>query len=114
MNLEENIKKWVTLDNQQKKINDEVKKLRDEKNEISKNIFNYCSENNIESPTINISDGKLNFVNQKQANIMSYKFLEDCFKLYFSDERQAEELLTFIKEKRIYTNSLSIKRFYNN
>ena len=113
MNLEENIKKWVILDNQQKKINDQVKKLRDEKNEISTKIFSYCNENNITSPTINISDGKLNFVNFKQANIISYKFLEDCFKSYFSNDNQAEELLNFIKEKRTYTNTQTIKRFYN-
>ena len=28
MSLEENIKKWVVLDNQQKKLNEQVKELR--------------------------------------------------------------------------------------
>ena len=114
MNLEDNIKKWVLLDNQQKKINEQVKKLRDEKNELSENIFDYCNKNNITSPTINISDGRLSFANTKQANIISYKFLEDCFKIYFDNERQVEELMTLIKEKRTYTNNKVIKRIYNN
>ena len=31
MSLEENIKKWVVLDNKQKKINEEIKEIREKK-----------------------------------------------------------------------------------
>ena len=44
MSFEENIKKWVSLDNQLKTINEKVKKLRDEKNSTEDFIMNYVEE----------------------------------------------------------------------
>ena len=111
--LEENIQKWVVLDNNQRKINEQIKEIRNKKNELSNNILHHFSSNNMKVPTINISDGKLNFIEVKQANVLSYKFLEDCFNEYFSDDYKTRELLDFIKNKRTYTNAQSIKRLYN-
>lgn len=112
MNLEEKIKKWVALDNHHKKINEQIKKVREEKNLLSNDVFNHFSENNITPPNVNISDGKLRFIETVQSNVLSYKFLEDCFKEYFEDD-EAIDLLTFIKSKRTYTRAKSIKRIYN-
>jgi hypothetical protein len=41
MNIEESIKKWVVLDNQHKKLNSQISKLRDDKNELTQTIINY-------------------------------------------------------------------------
>ena len=49
----------------------------------------------------------------KTANVISYKFLEDCFKEYFNNEKDSQQLIEFIKSKRSYTMSSSIKRTYN-
>ena len=112
MGLEENIKKWVVLDNQHKVINEQIKLIRGKKNELSGDIINHLSSTN-KTLTINISDGRLNLVETKQANILSYKFLEECFNEYFNDDKKANDLLSFIKDKRTYTTSSSIKRLYN-
>jgi diacylglycerol kinase family enzyme len=114
MNVEERIKRWVVLDNNHKKINEQAKTLREEKNGISTDIFNYFAEKNIQSPTINISDGRLNFVETKQANIISFKFLDECFKEYFDDDAKSSELMEFIKSKRSFTTTSGIKRIYKN
>ena len=47
--LIENIKTWVTYDSQIKLINDKTKILRENKNELTKNICNYATTNNINS-----------------------------------------------------------------
>ena len=113
MSLEENIKKWVVLDNQQKKLNEQVKDLRDKKNDLTTNIITNFSDKNIKSPIIKISDGRLSLIETQHANVMSFKFLLDSFKEYFDDEKEANKLLDFVKSKRTFTNVSSIKRIYN-
>lgn len=112
MSLETNIKEWVQLDNKHKKLNDEVKQIRDKKTEVSDIILKHCNDKSIR-PTINISDGVLKLVDTQQANTLTYKFLSDCFSKYFNDTEQSEKLMEFIKNERTYTNVQSIKRTYN-
>lgn len=114
MSLESNIKKWVILDNNYKKLNEEIKEIREKKSIINNNIIQYFSTNNIKNPTINISDGKLNISNIKQLdNALTYKFLENCFYEYFDDKDKTKELLDFIKSKRTFSINTTIRRIYN-
>ena len=113
MSLEENIKKWVVLDNQQKKLNEQVKELRTKKNDLTTNIITNFSEKNMKSPIIKISDGRLSLIETQHTNVMSFKFLLDTFNEYFDDEKEANKLLDFVKGKRTFTNVPSIKRIYN-
>jgi hypothetical protein len=115
MNIEDSIKKWVVLDNQHKKLNSQISNLRDEKNELTKDIITYYDLKNAKYPNINISDGKLSFVQQKIANPLSLKFLEQCFKEFFEDYDSTsikEELIEFIKSKRTHNNTTYIRRSY--
>ena len=41
MNFQENIKKWVSLDNELKTIHEKTKQLREDKNAIEEGILNY-------------------------------------------------------------------------
>jgi hypothetical protein len=113
MSLQENIKTWVSLDNEVRRINKKLQEIKSKKNEINDNILNYFHENNINAPTINISDGKLQLIETKQANALTYKFLEECLNDYFKDEKETEKLINFIKSKRSYNLNQSLKRFYN-
>ena len=116
MNIEDSIKKWVVLDNQHKKLNGQITKLRDEKNDLTKDIITYYDSKNAKYPNINISDGKLSFIEQKQTNALSLKFLEQCFEEFFKNYDSnsiKEELIEFIKSKRTHNISTNIKRVYN-
>jgi hypothetical protein len=112
MNIEENIKKWVVLDNQCKNLNNQIKLLRNEKGEITHNLITEFERKNTKFPSINISDGKLSLINTKIGNVISYNFLLDCFNDFFKDDIQANELLEFIKSRRTYNNTFNIKRTY--
>jgi len=113
MNIEENIKLWVVLDNKNKYLNNEIKTIRNKKNDITQNLIKEFERNNKKFPTINISDGKLNLINTKIGNVISYNFLLECFNEFLKDDIQAKELLEFIKSKRTYNNIFNIKRIYN-
>ena len=48
----------------------------------------YYNDRNMKFPIINISDGKLNLVQQNISNPISIKFLENCFNEYFEDDEK--------------------------
>lgn len=112
MPLDENIKRWVVLDNQCKTLNQQIKDVREKKNTLNDEILGYFNEKNTKFPTINISDGRLTYSSIKQGNIISYKFLDECFKEFFEDENDAEQLMDLIKTKRTFNIVHSIKRTY--
>lgn len=116
MNIEDSIKKWVVLDNQHKKLNGQITKIRDEKNDLTKDIIMYYDLKNAKYPNINISDGKLSFIEQKQTNPLSLKFLEQCFDEFFKTSNTdsiKQELIEFIKSKRTHNINTNIRRVYN-
>ena len=116
LDIQSSIKKWVALDNQYKKLYSQITLLREEKNNIEENIFNYYDSKNASYPLINISDGRLSLAQFKQYNVLSYKFLEDCFKEFFKDYENSKsiekELIEFIKSKRTFKTNNLIKRTY--
>jgi hypothetical protein len=108
------IKEWVNLDSQSKLLNEKLKDIRNRKNEISDNIFEFVETNNLSSSTIKISDGKLKFTQSKQTAPITLGFLETCLMDLFNNEDKVGEIMEFIKSKREIKFSSEIKRFYNN
>jgi septal ring factor EnvC (AmiA/AmiB activator) len=112
--FQSSIKKWVHLDSQLKKLNDDIKMIRSEKNNLSENIINFVDDNNLNSSTIKISDGKLKFAQNKQTSPITLKFLESCLLETIGDEEKVNQLITYIKEKREVKMVPDIKRYYDN
>lgn len=125
MSIEDKIKRWVVLDNQAKQLISQLQLLKDEKEDLTNHLIEHFDNANKKYPIINISDGKLTFIQVKQPNGLSYKFLERCFIEYFSKNANGtnangtnananvKSLLDFIKSKRTYTINKTIKRVYN-
>ena len=111
--FETNIQKWVAIDNQLKVIQEKTKELREQKNEIGKNIQEYTAENNLSNATIQIGDGKLKCVNTNVAAPLSYKFIEKSLGEIIKNEMQVKQIMNYLKEKREIKVVPEIKRFYN-
>jgi hypothetical protein len=114
MSFEENIKKWVSLDNQLKNINEKVKQLRDDKNSVEEYIMNYVEEKEIKNATINISDGKLRFTTTKQTPPLTLKYVEECLMKCIGNEAQVKQVMKVIKDSREFKYTSDIKRYTNN
>jgi hypothetical protein len=111
MSLEENIKKWVTLDNQLKINNEKTKQLRDEKNTLEKGIMTYVETNNLGNATVNISGGKLRFVTSKQTAPLTLTYIEECLSKCIGNTTQVAQIMKTIKETREVKYSTDIKRY---
>ena len=90
--LIENIKSWVTYDSQIKLINDKTKILRENKNELTKNICNYATTNNIKSK-IEIHDGTLTFCEKKDYSPLTYSYVEKCLGELINDKEKVDYII---------------------
>uniref|UniRef100_A0A6C0C375 Uncharacterized protein n=1 Tax=viral metagenome TaxID=1070528 RepID=A0A6C0C375_9ZZZZ len=112
MSFQENIQKWVALDNKIKQINSETRLLRQQKNEISTDIFDYAETNNLQNAIIEITDGKLKFQQSKSSSPLTFKFIESCLNDCIKNEEQVKMIIKFIKQKREFRYSNDIRRTY--
>ncbi len=112
--FQEDIKKWVTLDSQLKVLNDRVKDIKGERNELSDNIMSFVDDNNLSSSTIKISDGRLKFATNKQTAPLTLGFLDKCLMELFNNEEKVGQIMDYIKDKREIKYNSDIKRFYAN
>lgn len=114
MEFENHIQQWVSVDNQIKLLNEKLKDLRDKKNELSNNITTYANNNNLSNSTIKIGDGRLKFVNSKQTEPLTLKYLEKTLGEVIKNESQVKIIMEHIKSKRESKFVPEIKRFFNN
>jgi hypothetical protein len=114
MSLEENIKKWVSIDNQLKTLNEKTKELREMKNNTEELILEYVETKKMSNATVNISDGKLRFVSTKQTAPLTLKYVEECLSNCIKNEEQVTSIMNYIKESREIKYVPDIKRTYNN
>lgn len=112
MSFEENIKKWVAIDNQLKTLHEKTRELRETKNNMEDNIINYVRTNKLTNAVVSISDGKLKFVNTKQTSPLTLKFVEECLAKCIKSEDQVNQIMTYIKDSREVKYVPDIKRYY--
>jgi HD superfamily phosphohydrolase len=114
MSFENQIQQWVQIDNQLKELNEKAKTLREKRNTLEENITNYVSSNNLSNATVNISDGKLKFVNTRVPETLTFKYLEKTLNEVIKNESQVKIIMEHIKQKRNIKIVSEIKRFSNN
>lgn len=114
MNFESQLQQWVAVDNQLKKLNEQVKELREKRNTLTENITSHASNNNLSNATIQISDGKLKFANTKVAEPLTYKYLEKSLGEIIKNPSQITIIMDTLKQKRSFKVVPEIKRVYNN
>jgi hypothetical protein len=114
MNFEQNIKQWVSIDNKMKQLTDELKELRDRKNNLNNTIFTHVESSNLSNSSIQISDGKIKFIQTKETQQLTFKYLESCLHEIIKNEEQVNKIVEYIKNKREIKYVPEIKRLYNN
>jgi hypothetical protein len=110
--FQKNIQNWVTLDNQIKNLNQEVKLIRNSRNELTNEIFTYAEKNNLENAVIQITDGKLKFQNVKQTSPLTWTLVKDTLTECLNNDDAVDKIIKLMKSKRDTKYSYDIKRTY--
>ena len=114
MSFENKVQQWVQLDNQLKKLNEEVKQLRDQRNSLETNLTSYVKTNNMSDATIKVNNSRLKFVDTKVPEPLTFKYLEKTLGEIIKNESQVQLIMEHIKQKRTIKIVPEIKRFSNN
>jgi hypothetical protein len=114
MSFDSKIQQWIQVDNELKKINEHVKQLREQRDELERGLINYAKVNNISSSTIQLNKDKLKFVETKVPEPLTFKYLEKTLGEIIKDEAKAQLIMEHIKQKRSVKIIPEIKRLTNN
>ena len=87
-----------------------MKQLRESKVDLEENIQDFASSTNLK--TVKISDGELKFVQVKETQTLTFKYLENCLTELFNEEK-SKEIIEYIKQNREVKQTTELKRFYN-
>ena len=100
LTLEQRIQRWVHLDNNIKQINDQLRELRESRNEVESNILTHVADHNLSHATVRIKDGALKFAfNVKQPPTITLSFLGEAL-TECCPPQQAAAIMQHIRAKR--------------
>jgi hypothetical protein len=114
MNLENEIKEWVSIDNKLHLLNEQIKDLRERKSNVNEKVVTFMENNHLENKTIQISDGYLKFGESKITAPLTFRYLEKSLAEIISNESQRKQIIQYLKDNRDVKTMREIKRFHIN
>lgn len=105
------IKNWITLDDEIKQLQKQIKEKRIEKKENTETLVEIMRNNEIDCFDLDANGGKLIYTKKKVKQSLSKKYLMTCLMQYFKDDAtQAKEVSTFILNQRAEKIKENIRR----
>ena len=111
--FDKQVYKWIEIDNKIKKINAELKTLREGKNDIETSIMEIVNNKKLLNTSLALPDGRLRFVETNTTNPISLTFIEKCLNELIPNKSQVQHILKYMKDKREIKINPEIKRYYN-
>jgi CxxC motif-containing protein len=111
--FDKQIQKWIEFDNKLKKMNSEIKTMRESKNDIEASIMEIVNNKKLLNTSVATADGRLRFIETKTSTPLSLAFIEQCMHEIIPNKSQVQHILKYIKEKREIKINPEIKRYYN-
>ena len=108
----DNIRSWVSVDNEIKILSDRMKELRDKRNTMSDTILQQANQNNLENAVIKISDGQLNFSQINRRPPLTFKYISNCLERCIGNPESVDQIMNYIKESRPVEQVTYIRRNY--
>ncbi len=109
----EKIRQWVLFDNEIIRNKETINEVVEKKKSIEDEILTYVSKNkNLESITVNISDGYIKFSTTKTKSTITLKSLATILNKYSDDVAQLDvpEIISFINDNLEVKSKTSIRR----
>lgn len=107
--FQENIQKWVRLDNQTRILNEKIREVREKKSECMEALIEYSEMNKISD--IQISDGRLKFTKTRVSEPLTFKYLEKSLTEIIRNTAHVNQIMEYIKKSREIKVVQDIKRF---
>jgi len=112
MSFSDNIKEWVSIDDEIKQLNTSLREKREQRNKVLSDIIHHKTSNGLDNKTIKYNNQMLKFTVTRQYQSITYDFLQSCLTELIDEPDQVDLMMKYIKDKRNYKNVEDIKRFY--
>tara|TARA_B100000795_G_C22756366_1_gene421673 strand:+ start:426 stop:785 length:360 start_codon:yes stop_codon:yes gene_type:complete len=109
-NIINNVKSWLSIDDEIKILQKEIRNKKKEKKIITENLVEIMKDNEIDC--FDINDGKLVYTKNKIKQSLSKKHLLNALSSYFQNDGKAKELTSFILDSRQTTIKENIRHKY--
>lgn len=107
--LLDNVKAWISIDNEIRQLQKAVKERRNQKKELTNNLVNTMKQNDID--VFNIPDGELIYTKIKSKTPLSKKHLLVSLSEYFKNDKNiVDQLGKFILDGRQTKEKENIRR----
>ena len=106
----ENVQKWVVIDNQLKKYNGHIRKLREYRTAINTQIHEYIKTNHLEHVSIGISDGELKLADKREYAPLTFTYIKSCLTTLIKDQSNVDRIIEYLRENREVKITSEIRR----
>ena len=106
------IREWVKIDNELRNLQEEIKKRKEKKKQISESLINIMKQNEIDC--FDIKDGQICYTKKQMKKPITKGILMNILSKYFEgDVSKANDMNIFIMENReeITKESISLKLY---
>jgi hypothetical protein len=108
--FQDNVRKWVLIDNKIKAAQDAVRILKKEKANTGNYILEYMKRYKLSNENINITGGKLGIAVSKRSVPINKEYIERRLTEYFNNEAKAKEIVEFIYADRETVQTETLRR----
>lgn len=98
--LEEKLKQWIKINEVIDAKNNEIKELRQIKNNLNESLLSIIEDNNLQKSTFKINDNHIRYTTNKQTSPITIKYLQSCLTDLLDDESKVNEFMDYIKSNR--------------
>ena len=110
MDLKEQIKQWVAIDNSLQVLQQRTKEIRDQKQQLTDSILQSETGRQLNGRRVAISDGYLKFTTVDKVAPLTYAHVQQSLSQYMGSETEAAAAVQFIKDNRSRSQTSTIKR----
>jgi hypothetical protein len=94
------VKHWVVMDNHIQALNVRVKEARDMVNLLTLQIHQFVEDNNMDHPSIEISDGELILCEKREYQSLSFSYIERCLTKLVKDPAHVAKIVDYLRDNR--------------
>ena len=96
----DSLKTWIEYDNILKSKNQEIKKIKEQKDLIEQKLIYFIEKNNLSNTKLTISGSNI-LLNRNITNgSLSFKLIEEALQEYLKNKNQVERICNIIKNKK--------------
>jgi hypothetical protein len=107
--FQENVKKWITIDDNVYKMEQEIRRLKKERNMLNNGILNFMKNYKIED--LKTNNGKLEYhVKHGKKGLSAKKIHENLLQYFQKDKDKADEIYKYLQDNRVEIDKEVLKR----